>query len=312
MQKAFGDAAPSIRTIRMWAGRFREGRTDLEDNPKSGRHHIPDLPTLVAEKLVEEPFASVRSISHDLDVSYGSVYNTLVYELQLSYYVTKWVPHVLTQQNKNKRVVYVKVMLEVIERRGIGSVLTGDESWIYHDNPHDGYWSNSQRDENCAVSRSIGAQKSMLTVFWGVHGFFLVEVMPRANSFNSIYACKLLHELDDNLKRFRDIGLKDVLFHWDNARAHTSILTQTKLKSLGADVLPHPPYSPDLAPCDFYLFGNLKRMLHGNKFQNEVELKRKVLEVLSSISFEERNRVFLEWIKRLTVISNSDGSYCFE
>ena len=48
----------------------------------------------------------------------------------------------------------------------------------------------------------------------------------------------------------------------DNARPHVAKLTQKKLLELGWDTVPHPPYSPDLAPCDYHHFGPLERFLH--------------------------------------------------
>ena len=43
-------------------------------------------------------------------------------------------------------------------------------------------------------------------------------------------------------------------FHQDNAPVHNSILVTDYLTKMGIKTLPHPPYSPDLAPCDFWLF----------------------------------------------------------
>ncbi|GFT82535.1 histone-lysine N-methyltransferase SETMAR [Trichonephila clavipes] len=46
---------------------------------------------------------------------------------------------------------------------------------------------------------------------------------------------------------------RSVVFHQENARPHTSVVTRQKLWELGWEVLMHPPYSPDLAPSDFHL-----------------------------------------------------------
>ncbi|GFW51569.1 putative DD34D transposase [Trichonephila clavipes] len=45
-----------------------------------------------------------------------------------------------------------------------------------------------------------------------------------------------------------------------------------KLHELGFELFPHPPYSPDLAPSDFFLFSGLKRMLTGQKFRADEEV----------------------------------------
>jgi [histone H3]-lysine36 N-dimethyltransferase SETMAR len=45
-----------------------------------------------------------------------------------------------------------------------------------------------------------------------------------------------------------------------------------KLDVLCYELLPHPPFSPDLAPSDFFLFADLKRMLAGKKFSTNEEV----------------------------------------
>jgi len=55
------------------------------------------------------------------------------------------------------------------------------------------------------------------------------------------------------------LAKKKVLLDHDNAPAHTSALAKAKLVELGYELLPDPPYSPDLDPCDFFLFPNLKK-----------------------------------------------------
>ena len=52
----------------------------------------------------------------------------------------------------------------------------------------------------------------------------------------------------------------------DNAPCHKSMKTMAKLSELGYELLPHPPYSPDLAPSDYWLFADLKKMLQGKRF----------------------------------------------
>jgi histone-lysine N-methyltransferase SETMAR len=57
-----------------------------------------------------------------------------------------------------------------------------------------------------------------------------------------------------------------MLFRHDNARPPTSAATTAAVESIGFDVVPRPPYSPDLAPSDFWLFGALEKHLKGNCF----------------------------------------------
>ena len=63
-----------------------------------------------------------------------------------------------------------------------------------------------------------------------------------------------------------------MLFHQDNAPRHKSIATIEKLHELHFELLPHPLYSPNFAPSDYYLFADLKRMLQGKRFASNVEV----------------------------------------
>jgi len=55
-------------------------------------------------------------------------------------------------------------------------------------------------------------------------------------------------------------------------------------------LVPHPPYSPDLAPCDFFLFASMKAQKKGKRFADVREVKKKTLEVLNNISTEKISR----------------------
>ena len=55
--------------------------------------------------------------------------------------------------------------------------------------------------------------------------------------------------------------MKGVLFHQDNVPAHKSVVTMAAVHDCGFELVDHPPYSPDLAPSDYFLFPNMKKTL---------------------------------------------------
>ena len=69
-------------------------------------------------------------------------------------------------------------------------------------------------------------------------------------------------------KRRPATGFKHVRLLHDNAPAHTSAIVTALLKKEKVTVLPHPLYSPELAPCDFFLFPKLKAFLAARKYQS--------------------------------------------
>ena len=69
----------------------------------------------------------------------------------------------------------------------------------------------------------------------------------------------LLQRLSDEIKKKQPcLAEKKVVFHQDNAPVHPSVITMAKINELKFKLLPHAPYSPDLASSDYFLFSSLK------------------------------------------------------
>ena len=82
----------------------------------------------------------------------------------------------------------------------------------------------------------------------------------------------------------------------DNASSHKCKVVKSFLASEKEKVLNHPPYSPDLGPCDFILFPRLKKMLSGNK---EVLLAALFISVSNRYQKTTIYLLFCDWVKRL-------------
>ena len=72
--------------------------------------------------------------------------------------------------------------------------------------------------------------------------------------------------------------------------------------------MPQPPYSPDMAPCDFFLFPKIKRTLNGHRFTAIDDIKSASLKELKAIPKIEFEKRFEDWKKRWhkCIISNGD------
>ena len=77
-------------------------------------------------------------------------------------------------------------------------------------------------------------------------------------------------------------------------------------------VAPQPPYSPDLAPCDFWLFPKLKRPLRGNRFESIEEIQRESARALKAIHTEDFSACFEDWKKRWQKCIWAGGGDYFE
>jgi len=81
------------------------------------------------------------------------------------------------------------------------------------------------------------------------------------------------------------------------------------LAFLGWTVDPNPPYSPELAPCDFLLFWTMKKTLKGRRFATTEEVKTASQEALNNIKLQQFQKCFTQWEKRLDKCIASNGDY---
>ena len=106
----------------------------------------------------------------------------------------------------------------------------------------------------------------MASIFWDSQGIIIVDYFEEGPMINGAYYAELRWLCQDIVKKRRGKVTWGVLLLQDNATAHTSQVAMAAATKCIFKVFPHPLYSPDLAPCDFYLFPNLKTYLHGRNF----------------------------------------------
>ncbi|UYV78520.1 hypothetical protein LAZ67_16001878 [Cordylochernes scorpioides] len=103
--------------------------------------------------------------------------------------------------------------------------------------------------------------------------------------------------------------IKNWLLHHDNAPAHTSLLVRDFLAKNNTLMMPQPPYSPDLAPCDFFLFPKLKRPMKGRRYATLDEIKTASKEELKKIFKNVFLKCFEDWKNRWHKCIISHGDY---
>jgi hypothetical protein len=86
----------------------------------------------------------------------------------------------------------------------------------------------------------------------------------------------------------------------DNSMCHNGHKISEKLAKGSIERAPHPLYSPDISPCDFWLFGILKHNMKDQEFQNQQTILSAVAKMWNDITFADVQRVFQEWMERLT------------
>ena len=113
------------------------------------------------------------------------------------------------------------------------------------------------------------------------------------------------------LKRPELWGNQTWTLHHENAPAQASLLIRSYLAKHHTSVVPHPPYSPDLAPSEFFLFPKLETTLKGRRFQTIEESQENAIRELRAITESAFQEVFQQWKKRWERRIASRGD-CFE
>jgi histone-lysine N-methyltransferase SETMAR len=168
-------------------------------------------------------------------------------------------------------------------------IVTGDECRVHYFQPEtmraSKEWrhSSSPKPKKFRTTRSAG--KLMLTIFRDYKGPILVHAQGTINSES--YCDLLQNHFQPAIRSKRhDLLSSGVLLQHDNARPHTTSATAKKIIDLRLECIPHPAYSPDLAPSDYHVFGPLKKALGGKKFSTDDEIKEAVHRWLRSQSEE--------------------------
>jgi transposase len=98
------------------------------------------------------------------------------------------------------------------------------------------------------------------------------------------------------------------LLHDDNAPFHQALVTCEFLAHKGIITLPHPPYSPDLAPCNFF-FPKMKLQLKGRLFDREEEIQWESQNVLGTLRKKDFQHAFQQWQWRWNRCVAAQGDY---
>ena len=94
-------------------------------------------------------------------------------------------------------------------------------------------------------------------------------------------------------------------FQQDNAPVHNSILVTDYLTKMGVKTVPQPPYSPDLAPCDFSLFLKLR----GCRYETAEEMKEAVTKVIDTLTQEDFHGAFQKLLEQYNKCIAAGGDF---
>jgi hypothetical protein len=149
--------------------------------------------------------------------------------------------------------------------------------------------------------------KPLILIIWSVNGMHNPLDVPKGTTYNTTFFYNVV--ISDLLENIYAGGrrrtLKRVIMHLDNARPHNSRKSNECLTEFRARRVPHPAYSPDRAPSDFFLFGTVKAELQNYEIHSREDLILAIRAIFDQIYKEMLISVYVSWIERLKwVIKN--------
>ena len=155
------------------------------------------------------------------------------------------------------------------------------------DNPCIGRAPNPPRKKKARMSKS--KFKAMMIVFFDIRGVIYIDWVPEGQTVKQVYYKNVLTNLRERVRRRRPDMWKNAswILHHDNALSVKRYLAKNNIP-----VMEHPPYSPDLAPCDFFLFPKIKSELKGTRFESVDAVKAKATQLLNSITQDDLQHCF--------------------
>ena len=170
------------------------------------------------------------------------------------------------------------------------------------DDPRSGRPQTTYTAENIEQVRAIieenpHATHNIIEALTSINHFTINEIIHNALKKRKLASRWVPHELTDQNRKF---------LH-DNARPHVTQTVTDCLNQAGITISRHPPYSPDLAPSDFWLFDLIKKNL--DDFTDVESQKKHITKLLRSIPKEEYKKTFDKWLERMQLCIDNHGHY---
>ena len=250
----------------------------MQDLPRAGRPKTMVTATNAArveEMVMANRRISIKDISERLNISSGSVYTIIHDQLNMTKVASRWVPKQLTEAQKAGRVSISQACLQRYQEQGeafLDSIVTEDETWCHLYSPESKRQSMQWKHKDSPPPRKCRAlesqQKVLYAVFWDTEGIILAYPVPKGTTITGEAYARIIRDylLPAIAQRRPEKSGGRFLLQQDNAPPHRALVVKSVLEEEGIEVLKHPPYSPDLAPSDYWLFSDMKSQLRGRKF----------------------------------------------
>jgi hypothetical protein len=158
------------------------------------------------------------------------------------------------------------------------------------------------------------ARKNNDDDFFTARQLILLDVLPKGSKFNQQYFIdSVFPDFKTENRNFRRrMSLATFWVHMDNSMGHNWSKAVSKFDKHHVARLPRRPYSSDLSPCDFWVFGMLKGILKDREFHSYDEIEEAITMAWNDVTFNEVQSVFHNWMNRLRWVIENGGEYITE
>jgi transposase len=171
----------------------------------------------------------------------------------------------------------------------MGQIIMGDETWVYEHDPEKKHqssqWKSAYSPRPKKVCQVRSKVKVMLIVFFDMEDIVHYEYVPQGQTVNQQFYLQVLKRLRLAVSRKKpQKGAAGAwALHHNNAPAYTAHSIQVFLATNGIPFVQQPPYCPDMAQHDFWLFRQLKRVMKGERFEDTEAIKKNPTITLNTI-----------------------------
>jgi len=138
--EVYGPGVMGEGKVRQWCREFKSGRTNVHDEERRGRPSVQtdDLVQQVDEKVWVDRRFTISSLAEEFpNVSRTTLFRVVTEKLGYHKVCARWMPKILTDEHKNKRMASGQAFLDRYQRDGdqfFSHLVTGDETWVHYDN----------------------------------------------------------------------------------------------------------------------------------------------------------------------------------
>ncbi|CAH1995549.1 unnamed protein product [Acanthoscelides obtectus] len=278
----FGNEAPHQSTISRWYGEFKRGRVSLSDDPRVGAPKTAvteENVDAVRKLIIEDRHVTYREIEASFKISKTSIQKNLHEELGLRKLVCRWIPHLLTEEQKAAR---VNCCQKTLDRFNSGNSKNCSAVWVF-----------KGEEKPTKVIRSQSVSKTMVATFVSKEGHIATIPLNEQRTVTADwYTTICLPKIITELRKINPERI--IILHQDNASSHTTQKTRQYLREENVELLDHPQYSPDLSSNDFFTFPKIKNKEAVDAFKNAV----------LNLPANEWNKCFENWFELMQMCIN--------